>query len=107
MELPLADVQIHNNNEDLQTYTYARNRQFRVKVGTRCASAVLRVASIHEKALRDAARRNTASKAQDVAAILWEARWGDLPWDRAQFLVTHTRARVAVELRIEGGTDHD
>lgn len=98
--IAVGDLHVYNGTEGLCSYLYERNRQTVTKNGTRAASVTLAVPDLLDRGLALAARQNVASKAVDVAAILWQQRWGDLPWETARFEIEHGPKQVEVELRV-------
>jgi hypothetical protein len=96
----IGDRLVYNRDEGLCTYLYERGRQTRIKIGTRAASVTMHLPGLQDEALALAARSNVASKAVDVAAILWRERWGELPWAQVVLSVEHGANQVRVELRV-------
>jgi hypothetical protein len=96
----IGDRQVYNRDEGLCTYLYERVRRTRIIDGTRAASVTLHLPGLQDQGLALAARSNVASKAVDVAAILWQQRWGELPWAQAVLSVEHGAQQVRVELRV-------
>ena len=97
-----TEEQIHNGNENLMTYYYDKNRRFLVSAGTRAAYVQLKMYQYGEDGLTRASRATVQSIAMDIAVKLWERRWHEkLPWELAQFVVSHTTLQVIVELRVE------
>jgi hypothetical protein len=82
------------------TYTVEKNWILKTMAGTRCANVKLKIYSespAHENIRRSDVQSYAMRKAVDV----WMTRWGQLDWESAQFLVTHTTLEVVVELRVE------
>lgn len=100
--LVATDMQIHNDNENFQTYFYDRNRRFLVRSGTRCAYVQLKLRDYVDQNMMQASRATAQSQASAIAVRLWEARWHEkLPWSIAEFAIHHTSLQVVCELRVE------
>lgn len=86
---------------ETEVYTYDRTRRYEVKQGTRCASVQLRIPTRSQLVLNNLWTRAFYTKeATQQAALAWEKKWGEIPWDSVQILVTHVTMQVVVEFRV-------
>jgi hypothetical protein len=84
----------------LMTYEYDRNRAFKVFKGTQCAYVQWKIG--HDYRAGVTGRRMQAQfEAVAEAVKLYEKEYGLVPWESCQLLITHSTAKVAVELRVE------
>lgn len=93
-----------------------KNTRLTLEAGTRCASAVVRVAPPVNPIIEtpadwtpraltvddsDQARRAAAeTMARHLAVAGYEAEWGPVPWDLATVVTNHVTFQVVVELQV-------
>ena len=79
------------------TYVFDRNRAYnKITAGTRASAIVITYPHVSE-----ALRVRYTTKAVARAAAAWEARWGAIPWDLTQIVVSHLTFQVCVEFRVD------
>lgn len=82
------------------TYTVERNWVRKTTAGTRCCTVKMKIFS-ESPAHENVRRTDVQSYAMRKAVDVWMTRWGQLDWDVATFLVSHTTVEVLVELQVE------
>lgn len=83
---------------DTETYVYEKNRRFAVNQGTRCAMSEVKFNP--QTSHHPSSYEGYADLAKRRARRAWEDRWGDIPWDQVQILMTYVTASVVVEFRV-------
>lgn len=78
-----------------KTYTYDRNRVYKVHKGTQCSFA-----EAHVGEFSDAARLAASQEVIQKAIDLYKAEFGDIVWDCVEMLVSFVTFQVVVEFRV-------
>jgi hypothetical protein len=78
-----------------KTYTYDRNRVYKVLKGTQCSFA-----EEHVRGFSDAERLAASQQVIQKAIDLYKAEFGDIVWDCVEMLVSFVTFQVVVEFRV-------
>lgn len=91
-----------DDESEIDTYYYDRNRAYKVYEGTRCVSVSMKMRhDAGSDTVPDASRMAVQTAACEAAVRAYADRWGPVDWWVTQMLVSHTTIQVVVELRCE------
>jgi hypothetical protein len=84
---------------EVSTYVTVKNQRVILRAGTRCACVVVKLEMTPQAS--NTTRVEATRFAVNAATKEYDSRWGPVPWELAQFLVSHASNSIAVELRVE------